>query len=83
MDAFLTDKIVHNLLALGHIALPELTPGWSEAYPEFFVLNQMTATKFSSTDFVVSKDADGETQNLILYCRHGVHGSSTGRGSLM
>ncbi len=42
MDIFLTQRRISHSLALGHIALPPATPGWSEVYPEFLVITQVS-----------------------------------------
>jgi len=43
MDVFLTQRRISHSLALGHIALPPATPGWSEIYPEFLVITQVSS----------------------------------------
>ena len=41
IDIFRTERRISHSLALGHIALPPATPGWSETYPEFLVITQV------------------------------------------
>ena len=41
IDIFRTERRINHSLALGHIALPPATPGWSETYPEFLVITQV------------------------------------------
>ena len=45
MDVFLTPRRISHSLALGHIALPPATPGWSEIYPEFLVITQVSSER--------------------------------------
>lgn len=68
MDVFLTQRRISHSLALGHIALPPATPGWSEIYPEFLVITQMLPKKFSNVLMADAK-ADGETYMLMTYVR--------------
>ena len=68
VDLLRTDKKIFDLLALNHIELPAPTPGWSEIYPELFVVNQMMPVKFHNS-LITSDKTDGETWNLITYVR--------------
>jgi len=45
MDVFLTPRRISHSLSLGHIALPPATPGWSEIYPEFLVITQVSSER--------------------------------------
>jgi len=68
MDVFVTERKIRHSMALGHIALPPATPGWSETYPEFLVITQMMPKHFNSA-LVTGKDADGTTYMLMTYVR--------------
>jgi hypothetical protein len=68
MDGLRTETKIFDFLSLNHIELPEPTPGWSEVYPEFLVVNQMMPAKFLNSIFTSDK-TDGETLNLITYVR--------------
>ena len=69
VDILRTETKLFNLLSLNHIELPTPTPGWSEAYPEFFVINQMLPGKFCNSFMTSRTKTDGETFNLIVYVR--------------
>jgi hypothetical protein len=68
IDVFRTQRKMHNLLQLNHIEPPAPTTGWSEPYPEFFIVNQQLPVHFNHSIFA-GPDADGETLNLISYIR--------------
>ena len=68
MDGLRTEKKIFDFLALNHVSLPDATPGWSEVYPEFIVINQMLPAKFHSS-LITNESTDGETLNLIVYVR--------------
>jgi len=68
-DILRTERKIFNLLSLNHIALPPPTPGWSDVYPEFLVINQMLPSKFANTFMTSRTKTDGETFNLIVYVR--------------
>eukprot|EP00962_Isochrysis_galbana_P022535 scaffold6740_cov126-Isochrysis_galbana.AAC.1 len=68
MDCLRTPRKVHHLMQYRRIRLPQPTPGWSEAYPEFFIVNQMLPAHLRHTIFT-SEAADGETLNLLAFVR--------------
>jgi hypothetical protein len=69
MDLLYTKQKVTNLMSHGHIELPEPTPGWSEAYPELFIINQMLPLHYVNSLWPSAEQTEGETMNLILYAR--------------
>lgn len=68
MDCLHTPRKVHHLLSYGRIRLPVPSPGWSETYPEFLVVNQMLPAHMKHSLFT-SESSDGETMNLLTYVR--------------
>lgn len=68
MDAFYTKCKLHNIMQHGYIELPKATPGWSEPYAEFLVVNQMLPLHFKNALFT-NEHTDGETVNLVTYVR--------------
>eukprot|EP00316_Scyphosphaera_apsteinii_P001658 CAMPEP_0119316160 /NCGR_PEP_ID=MMETSP1333-20130426/38772_1 /TAXON_ID=418940 /ORGANISM="Scyphosphaera apsteinii, Strain RCC1455" /LENGTH=295 /DNA_ID=CAMNT_0007321737 /DNA_START=247 /DNA_END=1134 /DNA_ORIENTATION=- len=69
MDALRTKHKIFNVLHYNYIALPPATPGWSEPYAEFFIINQMIPYHFRGPNLFASEDPDGDTLNLISYVR--------------
>lgn len=68
VDCLRSDRKIFNFLSLNHIELPDPSPNWGEAYPEFVVINQMVPVHFNAS-FFTSEQTDGETLHVIVYIR--------------